>query len=48
MLNDDEIKEEMRRVIWVECTSMATFHDNILVDRDSGKPPHESMFKFEV
>jgi hypothetical protein len=34
----------MRRGIWEECASMAIFYTNILVNDESRKPPHKSMF----
>jgi hypothetical protein len=34
----------MRCGIWEECDSMATFYVSILMNLESGKPPHESMF----
>jgi hypothetical protein len=43
-LNDAGMKEEMKQGIWAECASTATFYANILVNRDSEKSPHESMF----
>jgi hypothetical protein len=44
MLNDAGIKEEMRRGIWAESASTATFYANILVNRETGKLSHESIF----
>jgi hypothetical protein len=44
MLSDSGIKEEVRRGIWVECAYTATFYANILVNRESGEPPHISIF----
>jgi ubiquinone/menaquinone biosynthesis C-methylase UbiE len=43
-LNDSGIKEEMRRGFRAEYASSTTFYANILVNCESGKPPHESMF----
>jgi hypothetical protein len=34
----------MRRGICAECASTATFYANIMMNRVSGKPSHESMF----
>jgi hypothetical protein len=34
----------MRLGIWAECASTTTFYANILVNRESEKPPQESMF----
>jgi hypothetical protein len=45
MLNDAGIKDKMRSGICIECASMATFYANNLVNRESRKLPHESMFK---
>jgi hypothetical protein len=48
MLNDAVIKDKMRRGFWAECTSTAEFNANILVNLDSGKPPHELMFGVKI
>jgi hypothetical protein len=44
ILNHVGIKDKMRRSIWVECASTVRYYANILVNRESGKPPQESMF----
>jgi hypothetical protein len=47
MVNDAGMKEEMRRGILVEFALTTTFDANILVNRESGKSPHESKFGVE-
>jgi hypothetical protein len=37
----------MRRGIWAEYASTATFYANILVNRESQKPDYESMFELK-
>jgi hypothetical protein len=37
----------MRLRIYAGCASTVTFHANILVNCESGKPTHKSMLKFE-
>jgi hypothetical protein len=44
VLNDSRIKEDTRRRMWAEYASTARFYGHILANRESGKPPHESMF----
>jgi hypothetical protein len=44
MFNNAGIMNEMRCGIWAEYASTAIFYANILLNRESGKPPHESMF----
>jgi hypothetical protein len=48
MLNDAGIKDEMRRGIWAECASTATFYANILVNHNFGKPPFQSMLGMKI
>jgi hypothetical protein len=47
MLNDSRIMEERRRGIWEKCSFTATFYANILVNGESGKPNHKSIFGVE-
>jgi hypothetical protein len=45
MMNDSEIDEEFRNVLWAECASTATYYDNLIINKDKKKSPIELMFK---
>jgi hypothetical protein len=45
MFNDAGIEGDFRKGLWAECTSTATYYDNIIVKKDQTKSPLELMFK---
>jgi hypothetical protein len=45
MFNDAGIEGDFHKGLWAECTSTATYYDNIIVKKDQTKSPLELMFK---
>jgi hypothetical protein len=45
MMNESEIDGEFRDGLWVECASIATYYDNLIINNDKKKIPIEFIFK---
>jgi hypothetical protein len=45
MMNDSDIDGEFHDGLWAECTSTATYYDNLIINKDKKKSSIELMFK---
>jgi hypothetical protein len=48
MLNGEMLQEEIRSIIWAECSSTATLYSNILARRVTKRSPQEFLFGKEA
>jgi hypothetical protein len=44
-MNDSEIDGEFRDRLWAECASTATYHDNLIINKDKKKSPIDLMIE---
>jgi hypothetical protein len=48
MFNEEGLQEEIRSVIWAECTSTAVFYSRILATRVTKRSPQKLFFSKEA